>query len=174
MSRRVGSLFALMLALGAGAALREGQVLYVRAKNANMKASPAPIADTVAVLQPGVEVTYLKPAQGARGWHQVSALGVKGFMYQASLSLERPHDEISGAQGDRAVSPQEFASSGAATKALGEGAVRYGTDKDLGRAVTDIQHAEDLAKAVPDSELVAHARQAHLHPALGLAAGGAP
>lgn len=149
-------------------AVNKGDTLYIRARDTGLMDSPKPTAKTVAVLQPGMEVTYVAPASKATGWHEVEAAAKHGFVYQSNLSKQKPSGEVVAASG-KPIDPAAFASSGAATKALSEGAVNYGTSThpDYARAVKDIQATEAIAKSIGSPQLFSHEQDAHLHAMVG-------
>jgi hypothetical protein len=148
-------------------AAAKGDTLFVRAKNTHLKKSADATAATVAILQPGDPVSYLGPAAGGHGWHEVLAKGAEGFMYQSNLSTSKPQLELIGAQ--QSVSPEVFAASGAATRGLAEGAKHYGTvtQAQYAKAVKDIETVEQIAGGVTDAKLADHEVRSHLHPMVG-------
>jgi hypothetical protein len=158
------------LAAGAWAASR-GDTLFVRAKNTHLKKSADATSATLTILQPGDPVSYVGPATAGKGWHDVQAKGADGFIYQSNLSTSKPQLELIGAQ--QSVSPEVFASSGAATRGLAEGAKNYGTvsKAQYARAVKDIENAERIAQGVNDAKLAEHEARSHLHPMVGAEAG---
>jgi hypothetical protein len=148
-------------------AAAKGDTLFVRAKNTHLKKAADATAATMAILQPGDPVSYVGPASGSHGWHEVQAKGAEGFMYQSNLTTSKPQLELIGAQ--QSVSPEVFASSGAATRGLADGAKHYGTvtKGQYAKAVKDIETVEDIAKGVTDAKLAEHESQSHLHPMVG-------
>jgi hypothetical protein len=171
MDRRWAAALGIAAMLGAGAyAATKGDTLFVRAKNTHLKKAPEATASTLLILQPGNPVSYVAPATGARGWHQIQAKGGEGFVYQSNLTTSKPQLEIIGAQ--QSVDPEVFASSGAATRALSEGAIHYGTvsESEYARAVKDIQNSETVALQVKDPDLASHEASHHLHAMVGVGA----
>jgi hypothetical protein len=153
------------LAAAAYAAVK-GDTLFIRAKNTHLKRTADATAATVTILQPGDPVSYVAPAAGGGGWHNVKAKGTEGFLYQSNLTTSKPQLELIGAQ--QSVSPEVFASSGAATRGLSKGAENYGTvSRPYASAVKDIKNSEEIALHVKDAELADHEAQAHLHVMVG-------
>jgi hypothetical protein len=154
-----------LLVASAVHAVKSGDVLYVRARDTGLMSRPTPTADAVRTLQPGTPVSYVAPARDAKGWHEVQAGESRGFVYQSNLSTQKPKAELVKHNGP-ALDPTAFASSGAATKALTEGAVRYGTTTkpEYERAVKDIERAEAIAKSITPAELAMHESKSSLHP----------
>jgi hypothetical protein len=152
--------------VAAAYAATKGDTLFVRAKNTHLKKSADATAATIVILQPGDPVSYVGPAAGGKGWHDVQAKGAEGFVYQSNLSTSKPQLELIGAQ--QSVSPEVFASSGAATRGLSKGAENYGTvTRSYASAVKDINNSEEIALHVRDAELADHEAQAHLHAMVG-------
>ena len=142
-------------------------VLYVKTKDTHLKNSSKPSATTLLVLQPGAQVTYLG-RDGTTPWHQVTAPGTKGaavqgVIYQANLSSAPPAMEVISKNPDKPLSPQAFASSGAAIKALGPGAINYGKTLPNPESVEQLAALEKLAQnEVSDADVTAYARAAGL------------
>ena len=158
-----------MLAGGTALAAKVGDSLWVKARNAKVMASASPTADVVEVLQPGDEVKWFGADPSNAMWHRVQTKdGKKGLLFRTSLADKKPEAEITSSGAD--VDAKSFASSGAATKALGEGAIDYGKAKNMGPAVDQIQQIEKLAKGVTASEAAQHAASAGLFPVVGAVA----
>lgn len=144
--------------------------LYIKAKNTHVKASPDPAADTLAVLQPGQEVTYLGRA-GATPWCRVKAPGqkgpIEGVVFQSNLGVSPPSREVTSKNPLVPLSPEAFASSGAAIKAVGPGTLEYG--KTLGKddSAQQLQKLVALAKDINDVAVAQYATQGGLPEVVG-------
>ncbi|ATB34342.1 hypothetical protein [Melittangium boletus] len=168
---RLAALLALTGVSLAGAALaQKPSVLYVKAKNTHLKDSSKPSATTLAILQPGHTVSYLG-REGTTPWHQVTAVtpkgSLQGVIYQANLSASPPALEVTSESPDKPLSPEAFASSGAAIKALGQGAIAYGKSLPLPQSVDQLSKLEDLAKDVEDAQVAAYAQAGGLPAVVG-------
>jgi len=161
-----------LLCLGVGGAtwaLTLGDRVYIRGRDVAVLQSTAPTAPTLLKLQPGDLVTWRGADPKKPSWHKVEAQGKTGFVYYANLSVTAPNAELlSSPQGARKVDAQAFASSGAAGKALTEGAVRYGNqdEKNKGElkptmreAVRQTQTLEAIAIQRSSDELAAQAKR---------------
>jgi hypothetical protein len=163
---------AVLVCAAAAYGVNKGDTLYIRARSTGLMESPRPNATAIAILQPGMSVTYIAPAAGAGGWHEVTTdlkgQPKQGFVYQSNLTKQQPSTEVVTTHGPP-VNASAFIDSGAASKALSEGAIRYGTvsHPDYERAVKDIQSLEVMAKAIREPQIFAHEREAHLHPNVG-------
>jgi hypothetical protein len=173
MKLRAGAV-AVLLALGvpgSALAVKPGGSLYVKAKNTRVLKSPSPTADAVAILQPGQQVTWKGADPTQKQWHRVEAPGGKaGYVFQTSLSTTPPSMEVVAKDGKtRNLDPAAFVASGAAVKALGEGATSYGKQKgpDYGKAVDQIKQLETVALAVTPADISRHVAEAGLFPVLG-------
>jgi hypothetical protein len=126
--RQAATVLALVLVAGAAWALAPGDRVYVRGRDVAVLQSTAPGAATVVKLQPGDSVTWQGADKKKPSWHRVdTASGKSGVVYFANLSTTSPEKElVSTPAGVKKMDAQAFASSGAAGKALTEGAVRYG------------------------------------------------
>lgn len=161
-----------LLCLGVGSAawaLTVGDRVFVRGRDVAVLQSTAPTASTLVKLQPGEAVVWRGADRQKPNWHKVDARGKTGFVYYANLSVTPPSTELlSSPQGARKVDAQAFASSGAAGKALTEGAVRYGNqdEKNKGElkpsmreAVRQTQTLEAIAAQRTDDELAAQSKR---------------
>ena len=172
MTRRWWIVLVAVGAIGAAAAADEA-FLYARSKNTHMNRTPEAGGEMLALLQPGAKVTDLGKAP-VKNWRKVRSLGVEGFIFLSNLSTTSPHEEVVGGRGNASLSPEAFASSGAATKALGAGAIDYGNGKNYQRAVREIQLAEDLSKAIDENALRDHEVAAKIHLVTAPTPGGKP
>jgi hypothetical protein len=160
----------LMLGVASAAwALTLGDRVFVRGRDVAVLQSTAPTASTLLKLQPGDAVVWRGADPKKPAWHKVDAQGKTGFVYYANLSSTPPATElVSSPQGARKVDAQAFASSGAAGKALTEGAIRYGNqdEKNKGElkptmkeAVRQTQTLEAIAIQRTDEELDAQSKR---------------
>jgi hypothetical protein len=150
-------------------ALTVGDRVFIRGRDVAVLQSTASTASTLLKLQPGDTVVWRGADQKKPTWHKVETQGKTGFVYYANLSVTPPNAELlSSPQGARKVDAQAFASSGAAGKALTEGAVRYGNqdEKNKGElrptmkeAVRQTQTLEAIAIQRTNDELAAQARR---------------
>jgi hypothetical protein len=156
-----------LLVAGTAAAVKVGGTLYVRTPNTRVMASTAPTADAVLVLQPGEEVVWQGADSKNKRWHKVSAKGKTGYVFQSNLSPKKPTGEVVARAGAATTDTAAFASSGAATKALGDGAVDYGKKKQAGEAVNQLLTLEALAKKVTPAEVAKRSKQTGVVAATG-------
>jgi hypothetical protein len=171
--QRLPALLALVCTMTGGTALavKPGGTLYVKAKNTHLKASNSPTADTLVVLQPGKEVTYDGKDAGSP-WCKVKVTtdkkaAVPGFIYQANLGVSPPAMEATSKSPGKPLSPEAFASSGAAVKALGPGAIEYGHSLPKPESVEQLIALEKLAAAVDDVQVAEYAQAGGLPAVVG-------
>jgi hypothetical protein len=170
---RLPTLLALVCVATSGNALAvtPGGTLYIKAKNTHLKASNSPTADTLVVLQPGKAVTY-DGRQGNTPWCKVTVPGdkkgpVQGFIYQANLSVSPPSMEVTSKNPGKPLSPEAFASSGAAVKALGPGAIAYGKTLSRPESVQQLIELESLAASIDSAQVSEYARAGGLPEVVG-------
>lgn len=146
-------------------AAKVGDKLYIKAKNTKVMKAPKATASVVAVAQPGQEVVWRGSVRKAKSWHKVTFEGQRGVVFRSTLSTKRPSLEMtkSGQQVDAVA----FASSGAATKALGSGAKTYGDRNNLQSAVQSITLLERIAKTVKPKHIARHVERNKLAPNVG-------
>lgn len=155
------------LGLGAVAFAANDGVLYVRAKNTRLLATPTPTANAIATLQPGEPVKYGGADPKSPRWHKVVAGGKTGYVFQTNLTTQKPKEEIR-AQGAVQVSTSGKASKGAAVKALGGGAISFGQAEPEKKSVVDqLQAVDAIANRVTGKQLAAHTRSNGLTVATG-------
>jgi hypothetical protein len=116
-------------------------------------------------------VRWRGPDAKDRRWHRIEAGGKKGVVLTANLSTSPPKAEITGSRGAAAADTSSFMSSGAASKALGSGAIAYAKRQKVEASARQLERLEKLAKSVGPREVAEHARKAGLTPAVGAAAG---
>lgn len=167
----LGAVGALQAAPAVAAGVQPGQELYIKTRNTRVLADPSPSAKVLIVLQPGEKVKWQGPDAADRRWHRIEAGAKKGVVLAANLSTAPPKAEITASTGPAAKATNSFLSSGAATKALGAGAIEYAKVQKSETSARQIQRLEQLAKSIGPREVAEHARKAGLSPAVGAAAG---
>ncbi|MFL5320289.1 MAG: SH3 domain-containing protein [Myxococcaceae bacterium] len=159
-----------LLLVGTGAlALNAGAEVYVKAKNTKLLQKPDATSTVVGTLQPGDKVKWQQAAN--KEFHSVTATnGKTGYVYFSNLSVNPPVTEY--VKGTGAVDAKTFATTGAATKALGDGAITYGDQKlNNEDAVKAILAMEAMGQQTSSGEVAEHAKSAGLTPAVKLAEG---
>jgi hypothetical protein len=156
-----------VLVAGAAWALVPGDRVFVRGRDVAVLQSAVANAVTLAKLQPGDAVVWRGADKKKPTWHKVEAKGKSGFVYFANLSVTPPASELlTSPEGAKKVDAQAFASSGAAGKALTEGAIRYGNQDEKNKAglhptmreaVRQTQTLEAIAAQRTDAEIAAQA-----------------
>ena len=159
-SMKIAIAVALSLSGAAVAGVAIGGKLYVRARDTRLMASSDPRAKVSAVLQPGDEVLWDGADPANKEWQRVRFGERKGVVFKKSLATKPPSAERVASAGGKEVDSQAFASSGAATKLLGDGAVGYGEKKDWNDSVKGLLALEALAKGVDPAKVAAHERNA--------------
>lgn len=159
-------------AAGTALAVNVGGTLYIKAKNTKLMASPSPTAKAVAVLQPGQAVTWNGSDSSNKQWHKVTVEGKSGVVFQSNLSPDKPKAELLAKGGGAEVDPQAFASSGAATKALSEAAIKYGKEKNAEEALKELLVLEALSAKVTQKEINERNRKVGLFVVAGDEEGG--
>jgi len=167
------ALLGVLWALAAAAGARPGDKLYVKTRNTRVLKDPSASAAVVVVLQPGAEVTWQGPDARDRRWQRVASGKKQGVVMTANLSVEKPRPEVTAATGATAQDTSTFASSGAASKALGAGAIAYAKEQKAETAALQLLRAEAMARTVGPREVSEHARKAGLHQVVGPSAGPA-
>lgn len=123
------------LAAASALAVTKGGALFVRVHDAKLLEAPDFKAKTLVTLPLGARVTWRGASPQNRQLHEVEWLDaakqpVKGFVFQAALGPTAPNPEFL-TTGGAAIDAKAFKSSGAATKALGDGALGYASSKNL-------------------------------------------
>ena len=152
--------------VGSADAAKKGDNLYIKAKNTKVMKSSAPTASVVTVLQPGESVVWQGSDAKNKKWHKVQTSGKKGVVFKSNLSTKKPKMEMVAKAGGK-VDPKAFASSGAATKALGEGTKEYGKKKSMAEAVSDLAALDKLAETVGPKQINEHVAKARLFKVVG-------
>ncbi len=155
----------LWLASAPADAAKVGDKLYIKAKNTKVLKEPKATSSVVDVLQPGQEVTWGGSVRRQKRWHKVAFAGKNGIVYRTTLTTKRPSMEMT--KSGQQVDAMAFASSGAATKALGAGAKTYGEKNNLASAVAQIEQLEQLAKRVTTKRIARYVAQKKLAPNVG-------
>lgn len=168
---RLMLLCGLLWAGAAAAGAKPGDTLYIKARNTRVLKDPSASAAVVVILQPGAAVTWQGPDPKDKRWQRVVSGKNKGVVLSANLTAEKPKGEVMAATGAEAADANAFMSSGAASKALGAGAIAYAKEKNADAAARQLQRAEGLAKTIGPREVSEHARKAGLHDAVGASAG---
>ncbi len=172
--KRLPALLALacMMTGGPALAVKPPGTLYIKAKNTHLKASSSPTANTLEVLQPGKEVTYEGKEPGSP-WCKVRVAQEKkksplqGYIYQANLSVSPPSMEVTSKNPGKPLSPQAFASSGAAIKALGPKAITYSYTLPQAKSGEQLEKLNELVLGISDAEVAEYARAGGLPEVVG-------
>ncbi len=165
--RRLWPLAVLAFGSATALAVSAGGTLYVKARNTKLLASASPTADVVALLQPGEQVKWQGADPANKQFHKVEYGAKKGVVFQSNLATKPPSTELVASQGGKELDPKAFASSGAATKALGETAKEYGEKGNMKEAVAKLQALEKLSKSVTPAEVADHAKKAGIFQVVG-------
>lgn len=130
-------------------AVSKGGKLYIKQKDSKVFEKADPKAKVVGTLQPGEEVTWQGADATNKSFHAVEAGAVKGFTLQANLSPSKPQAELLARDNGAAIDGKAFASSGAATKALNEAALKAaGKKQTKAELVKGLATAEGVAASV--------------------------
>jgi hypothetical protein len=143
-------------------AVEVGGTLFIKSKNTKLFANPSPTAPVVELLQPGASVVWKGADATKKRWHHVKSGANEGVVFQSNPSPKPPSMELVASEGGKEVDPQAFASSGAATKALGDAAVKYGESKDMSEVVVELDAVISLSDEVTPSDIANHVEQAGL------------
>lgn len=141
-------------------ALKDGDTVYVRARNTKWLAKPDAGAPVKRTLRAGDALTWRRAAAG--NFHEVQPGAEKktGFVYFANLALQPLRDERRETARTR-VDTEAFVSSGAAIRGLTQGATQLAaTDAALGEAATSLRALAALQAGVTDDEFDAQLRRA--------------
>lgn len=147
------------LALGAGLvassayAVGVGGTLYIKNEAQVVDKPSLTKSKVIKSLKPGAEVKWLGAAPDNKQFHQIeTADGKKGYTLQVNLSPNKPQLEVASSDG-KPIDAQAFASSGAATKALSEAALKYSGGKtNMADLAKGIMTAEGIASRVTTEE----------------------
>jgi hypothetical protein len=142
-------------------AVAKGGKLYIKSKDVKLlkepKATSAPASPKV--LDVGTEVTWNGASEKDKLFHEIEVGGKKGFVLMSTLTASQPQKEIVGSSGVP-ISAKEFASSGAATKALTPAGINYAKSegKDAPQALeaaAEIIYVEEYNKTKGTAEALA-------------------
>ena len=139
----LGLALAASLVGGTALAVKPGDTLYIKSKDAKVFKDDSLKSKVVGTLQPGANVTWQGVSKGDKQLHKVKAGKVEGFTLQQNLTPNKPQMEALLKDDGKEIDPQAFASSGAATKALSEAALKYAEKK---------QTPEQLVKGILTAE----------------------
>lgn len=130
-------------------AVKPGGKLYIKARDSRVLEKADPKSKTLGLLQPGDEVTWNGADAANKQFHAVDAGKVKGFTLQSNLSPSKPQLERLAKDDGAPIDPKAFASSGAATKALNEAALKAaGKKQTKAELVKGLATAEGVAATV--------------------------
>lgn len=138
--------------------------LYIKAKNTHLQASPDPAAKPLLILQPGREVTYEGRVPGTP-WCKVTVgvadkkgvTSVAGVIFQGNLSTTPPLREVTSKNPLEPLSPEAFASSGAAIKAVGPGTLQYGKTLSKQQSAEELKALVETTNKISDKEVADYA-----------------
>lgn len=138
---------AALLSASAAWAVAKGGSLYIKSVDVQLLKEPKATAAKLMKLDVGAEVKWLGASDKDKQFHEIEVKGKKGFVMMANLSPAKPQMETVGSSG-QPVSPQAFASSGAATKALTPAGINYakGEGANAKEAAAEIIHVEEYNK----------------------------
>lgn len=130
-------------------AVSKGGKLYIKQKDTKVFDKADPKAKVVGTLQPGDEVTWNGADATNKQFHSVDSGKVKGFTLQTNLSPSKPQAELLARDNGAPIDGKAFASSGAATKALNEAALKAaGKKQTKAELVKGLATAEGVAASV--------------------------
>jgi hypothetical protein len=136
-------------------ALKDGDTVYVRSRNTKLLEAPRADANAKQTLSAGEALTWRRAAAGNFHEVQTRAEQQTGFVYYANLALKLPKEERWSAANTTA-DREAFATSGAATRGLTQGAVQLAaTNASLAEAAVALKALEMLQAALTDEELQA-------------------
>ncbi|MEW5742341.1 MAG: SH3 domain-containing protein [Myxococcota bacterium] len=143
-----------LLVAGAAGAVGKGGSLFIKTKDAKLLEKADPKAKVLGTMKPGEEVKWEGADPGNKMFHKVIiSNGKTGYTLQQNLSPSKPQMEVASDDG-KPIDAQAFASSGAATKALSEAALKYNEKKGTADLLTlskGVITAEGIAAAVAKS-----------------------
>ncbi|HLL55915.1 MAG TPA: SH3 domain-containing protein [Myxococcaceae bacterium] len=150
------------------AGLKPGTTVYIKTRNTQWRDSASPMAKTLDTLQPGTAVEYRGADKDPR-WHVVLYGGRTGVVFRSNLSLTPVKTESLGVSKGASSDITAYASRGAATKALGDGAVAYAKEKDpkWGEEAARRLAALEAVSRELDKHVAARAKKAGLPEVVG-------
>lgn len=144
------------LLLGVSAQAEAPKKLFIKTKDAKLLQKPDPKSKVLGTMAPGTEVDWGGRDQGNPMFHQVTAKKHTGYTLQQNLSPNAPKMELVSDDGRR-IDAQAFASSGAATKALSEAALKYSAEAPNTLELTKgVLTAEGIAQTVKPADAQAY------------------
>ncbi|MCC6337796.1 MAG: SH3 domain-containing protein [Myxococcales bacterium] len=152
----IGLAASALLVASAAYAVKPGENLYIKTKDAKLLEKPDAKAKVLGTLKAGQEVKWKGSDAKNKLFHSIEAGGKQGFTLQQNLSPNKPQMEIASDDG-KPIDPQAFASSGAATKALSDAALTYAAETpDAATLTKGLLTAEGIAKSVPAADAQAY------------------
>jgi hypothetical protein len=150
---RLGLALVALLVAAPALAVSKGGTLYVKNKEAKLLEKPDASAKVLVQLKPGEAVIWNGAAPENKQFHAIDAGGKKGFTLQQNLSPNKPAAEFLAKDDGKPIDPQAFASSGAATKALSEAALKFSEARakekpNVVQLTKGVMTAEGIAKTV--------------------------
>jgi hypothetical protein len=134
---------------GPALAVSKGGKLYIKSKDTRVLDKADAKGKPVGTLQPGDEVTWNGADPTNKQFHAIEAGKVKGFTLQQNLSPAKPQAELLARDNGAAIDGKAFASSGAATKALNNAALKAADKKKTSvELVKGLATAEGVAASV--------------------------
>jgi hypothetical protein len=160
-----------LLATAAAAGVKPGETLYVKTRNTRVLKSPSASAAVVVVLQPGAPVTWEGPDPTDGRWQRVTSGKKQGVVMTANLAAEPPKPEVTQITGATSSDAKAAMSTGAASRALGAGALAYAKELGSETAAKQLERAEVLARTIGPKQVAEHAKKAGIHSIVGASAG---
>jgi uncharacterized protein YgiM (DUF1202 family) len=152
----VGLAAAAVLVASAAFAVKPGENLFIKTKDAKLLEKADAKAKVLGTLKPGEEVKWNGADSKNKMFHAIEVGGKKGFTLQQNLSPSKPQMEIASDDG-KPIDAQAFASSGAATKALSDAALTYAGEAPDAMALTKgVLTAEGIAQSVSGADSQAY------------------
>ncbi len=149
-------------------AVKAGDTLYVKSKDASLLKTPSTNGAVVTKLQPADEVIWNGVDAKDKQFHKVKATksGKEGFVMQQNLSPAKPLMEV--AADGKPTTMSSLASSGAATRTLSEvGQKQAGKTPDLTKAGKQVVLLEGINDKITAKDVADHAKKAGLPKAGG-------
>jgi uncharacterized protein YgiM (DUF1202 family) len=147
--RLIGLAVACCLLAMPALAVSKGGKLYIKSKDTKVLDKADAKGKVVGTLQPGEEVTWNGADDKNKQFHAIDTGKVKGFTLQGNLSPSKPQAELLARDNGAPIDGKAFASSGAATKALNEAALKAaGKKQTKAELVKGLATAEGVAASV--------------------------
>ena len=130
-------------------AVSKGGKLYIKSKDTKVLEKADPKSKPLGTLQPGDEVTWNGADPANKQFHAIDSGKLKGFTMQQNLSPSKPQAELLAKDNGAPIDAKAFASSGAATKALNDAALKAADKKQTNaELVKGLATAEGVAASV--------------------------